>query len=181
MDLSHVLSYVLEPQLLGKNLSKTPLQTWWDLKDIEQQDRKKSSFLITWNCYIRGLVAKEKHFRGNAQSFKIYANHHAPVYVKFSACWIFNRDYHKPHFQLQINLQKRKERNSKLWMEMRDSGWGSSWGRSVVWPHKNGEGGDYSYKLDLDNTTLDPWKATFSNLAAWLVSTLIKTLNFLSF
>ena len=33
----------------------------------------------------------------------------------------------------------------------------------------------------LVSTTLGPWKATFSNLAAWLVSTLIKTLNFVSF
>ena len=38
-----------------------------------------------------------------------------------------------------------------------------------------------TYKLDLNNTTLDTWIATFSNLAAWLVSTLIKTLNFVSF
>ena len=38
-----------------------------------------------------------------------------------------------------------------------------------------------TYKLDLNNTTLDPWIATFSNLAAWLVRTLIKTLNFVSF
>ena len=38
-----------------------------------------------------------------------------------------------------------------------------------------------TYKLDLNNTTLDPWIATFRNLAAWLVRTLIKTLNFVSF
>ena len=38
MDLSHVLSYLLEPQLLGQNLSKIPLQTWWDLKDIAEQE-----------------------------------------------------------------------------------------------------------------------------------------------
>ena len=125
MDLSHVLSYVLEPQLLRKNLWKTPLQTWWDLKDIAEQDREKSSFLITWNCYTRGLVAKEKHFRGNAQSFKIYANHHAPAYVKFSVHWIFNRDCRKPHYQLQVNV-KRKKKKFKHWTNMRVSGWGSS-------------------------------------------------------
>ena len=38
-----------------------------------------------------------------------------------------------------------------------------------------------TYKLDLNTTTLGPWKATFSNLAARLISTLIKTLNFVSF
>ena len=121
MDLSHVLSYVLEPQLLGKNLSKTPLQTWWDLKDIAEQDREKSSFLITWNCYIRGLVAKDQLYRVNAQSLKIYATHHAPVYLKFSASWIFNRDYRKSHYQLQVNV-KRKKRNSKHWTNMKVSG-----------------------------------------------------------
>ena len=61
MDLSHVLSYVSEPQLLGQNLSKTPLQTWWDLNDIAQQDREKSSFLIILKCFTRDYILPTIH------------------------------------------------------------------------------------------------------------------------
>ena len=60
VDLSHVLSDVLEPQLLGQTLSKTPLQTWWDLKDIAQQDREKSSFSIILNCYTSVILISPK-------------------------------------------------------------------------------------------------------------------------
>ena len=70
--------------------------------------------MIPWSCYTRGLVAKDQLFTGNEQSSKIYATHHAPVYLKFSAPWIFNRDYGKPHYQLQVNVKRKLKKFKTL-------------------------------------------------------------------
>ena len=49
----------LNPNFWDKtNLSKTPLQTWWDLKDIAQQDREKIIIFDYLELLYKGFSSK---------------------------------------------------------------------------------------------------------------------------
>ena len=172
----------LNPSFWEQNLSKTPLQTWWDLKDIAQQDREKSSFLIIWNCYTRGytdthcpvlLAQSSEHFPHTYS--KIYMTSetlmkgifskycHFGCYSRYilyklvSQATVFvtshNTTPHEREGKGEERCVTRQKRGGGILLIIFCAG---------SWQHNSGPRKGNNY------------------LAAWLVSTLIKTLNFVS-
>ena len=114
----------LNPSFCEKKLAKnSPPNTMRPKRHCTTRQGKLIIFDYLELLYKGFIVAKDQLFRGNAQTLKIYATHHVPVYLKFSARWIFNRDYRKPHYQLQVNV-KRKKRHSKHWTKKKGLGGG---------------------------------------------------------
>ena len=167
-----------------QNLSNlTPLQTWWDLKDIAQQDREKIIIFDYLELLYKGIYIH------TAQRCSLNPLNTFPIpKVKFT--WL-QRPWWRAIFRNTAILDIIPVIYYKLVSQA--TVFVTSHNTT---PHeregKGEEGGalcdetktrrwETTYKLDLNNTTLDTWIATFSNLAAWLVSTLIKTLNFVSF